>query len=295
MPPHTDPSVANEIEKLQRELAVYKETTAIAIASLQKQLDQAKALAALELEVKTQLGQIKWIGAATTVTIAIAGTALGIFGYRSADDYINTVKKEFNSRLDRIGAFYYDFSKGNALLGSDKSAEAVPYLRRCWDQNYYDESVLVPFLEAVEWARDLRQGSEVIQKLQSDPAKFGGLKNPSTHLTIGLLQLEIALDRGQPPDQAIQSIQVAQRLTPNDDYETQKMIFIYFWLCQMARRDTTQAQHMIDILTAFPVTVKVDNWDSVKSWHVYGDLMKRFPDMGPRAEALWSQLKNRYY
>jgi hypothetical protein len=295
MPPHTDPAIASEIEKLQRELAVHKETSAIEIASLQKQLDLVKRIADVELDVKTQIGQMKWIGAAATIALAIAGTALGIFGYRSADDYINTVKKDFNSRLDRIGAFYYDFSKGNALLGSNKSAEAVPYLRRCWDQNFYDESVLVSFLEAVEWARDLHQGSEVILKLQSDPVKFAGLKNPQTHLTIGLLQLEIALDHGQPPDQAIQSIQIAQRLTPNDDYETQKMVYIYFWLCQMARRDTTQAQRMITILKDFPATVKVDDWKEVESWHVYGDLKKRFPDIGPSTEAMWAQLRNRYY
>ena len=59
MPLETDPAHSSEIVKLQQDLAINKETTAIKLESLQKQLDQSKAIAALELEVKTELGRLK--------------------------------------------------------------------------------------------------------------------------------------------------------------------------------------------------------------------------------------------
>src|SRR5580658_4987601 len=237
-----------EIEKLRQDFAISKEATTVKLESLQKQLDQTKAIAALELEVKTELGRLKWLGAAATIAVVVAGTAATVIGYRSVDDYVKVVKEAFSARLDQISSFYYDFSKGNALLNANKASDAVPYLKRCFLKYPYDESVIIPLLDAIAGSDDISQGSEVIRRLQLEPANFGKLKSPDTHINIARVQLRAALDSAQASDQAVQSLRLAQRLANNDDDEAQKTIFVDLWLCQIARHDFTEAQRMIDLL-----------------------------------------------
>src|SRR5713226_817265 len=124
-----------ELEKLRAELELQKQTTKVAVEGLQKQIELTKSIAALELEVKMEFGRLKWIGSAVAVGLSIIGSIAGIIGYHSVQDYIKVVRTEATHQLERINSYYYDYTKGNALLIAGRPGEAIPFLRRCFDQS----------------------------------------------------------------------------------------------------------------------------------------------------------------
>jgi len=280
--------------KLEQEFAVYKETTRLALESLQKQLEQSKTIAALDFEVKSQFERLKWLGVAVTVSLTIAGTVLGIVGFRSVDDYVKGVRSEINAKLDRISSFYYDFTKGNALVAAGNAAEAVPYLKRCFEQERSDESVIIPLLSALDSADDWQQGIQVVQQLKSDRAKFAKFKNPFTHINIGIIQLQAALEQGTSTDEVISSLGTAQRMTTNDDFEGLKYVYLNLWLCNMARGEAAQAQQAIDRIKLLPSEIKVDDWEKVQQYGLYKRLTRKKPSTAAMAKQMWLQLQSRF-
>lgn len=286
--------LATEVNTLRTELAVYKDTQKTALDAIQKQIELTKSIAALELEVKSELNKLKWLGLSVAAAATVVGVFAGIVGYHSVDDYIKTVKTEVTTRLDQISAYYYDFTKGNALLAVNDYAGAIPYLRRCYDQSPYDESVLIPFFNALDVTGDLTQGGEVIEKLRADSSKFSRLGNPFTLVNIGVIQHQIALDKSQEPDAALQSFQSALTLAAHNDYETRKAIYRNLWLLYLAKGDKLRAQQYIDSLKALPQNVTVEPWDTAKTYTVLRRMAHRDSGILKIAEQMWTQLKSRF-
>lgn len=271
------------------------ETNAIssqqAIAALEEKLALTKEFATLREDVNAKFRLLQWSASAVTVAVALIG---GV-GLKSATDYITAVKSEFAGRLDRVSSYYYEFSRGVTALNSGNLRESVASLRRCFDENHYDEGLLVPFLHALDRGEDWEQAADVITILKQQPKLYDKLAPAWVWGNLASMHIQIAVEKPEWLRDGRESLTRFDRLLDPSDLDMLRASYLQHWMIALIERNQTLAGQYIDKIAAMPSTIKVDSWNKVRTWRFIKELFRAHPeDEGATSSKYVNTLTSRF-
>jgi hypothetical protein len=258
-----DPSqLHQEIAALEAKLNANSELQRLALNEVQERLKLKEEFTKFREEANGKFLFYRW----STVAVLTVGGFLGWLGYKSVDDYITAAKTRLTAGLDRTSSFYYDYSHGTALLASGDFKDALPYLRRSFEQNNYDEGVLISYLDALDQADDWEQAYGVLTNLKSHTTEYMGLTNPWSWGNMSSLEIQMSLEHSDLLADAIQNLGRFERLVSPEDADMLRALYYQHWMLALSKHDLKTADEYIAKLLALPSYTKVDSWSKVQQW-----------------------------
>jgi tetratricopeptide (TPR) repeat protein len=285
------------LNEIRARLEADSKLQAQALAALEDRIKLKDELATFRESMNTKFERVnakflflQWTAAA----VAVVASILGTLGLKSANDYISATKNEMLQRLDHVSSYYYDFSRGVALGSSGQWKEALPHLRRCFDQDHYDEGLLVPYLEALDEADDWEQAADIIGTLRDQPKRYLAIKSPWVWSGLANLQIQMGVEKEAFSSEGRECLTRFERLADPEDPDMLRALYIQHWMLALRNRNVLEARAYIDKISALPPSVKVDSWATVRNWRFTKTLLSKGKISGKDMEAMYNALKIRF-
>jgi hypothetical protein len=184
------------------------------ITALSTRLDLVKRIEELENDIH----KWQWLAKYISITAAIVIGVASVVGYHSIRDLVQTVVNNQVAPLNLRILHDATTLDGLARMQSHPDA-AIGYFLAAFEQDRYDESVLVQLLNALDTTRRWDDAKQVIETLKQNKYKYTHMQDPQTYNNIGNLELYLGVDNPSYWESAKEDLELGELITDPTDKE----------------------------------------------------------------------------
>jgi len=269
----------------------------------QKVSDELKVLKA---DIDHKWAILRLVATISSVAVTVAGIILSLVGLHTLKDAKKILDEKIDRNIQETADFYGDVIAGSALFARGRYDDAIAKLLKCFNNGHtYDPSVLVPLLASMNIINDWDHAKSVMQKLQSDPAKFDQINDAQVLAIMGAIEIQSGMARYgfSSESDANEEMRKGQKLLEQAYYmagssqnDLRQHILTNQWLYHIAKREFDSARQNIASLESLPSNIQVYSWEDISKWRCMVSLAERDrSDTIQQAKQQWIGLSGRYY
>jgi hypothetical protein len=176
-----DVALSTKITAAEDRISLFEKLRESDLKNFAEQLKQhettVKETEALRQETKREIFRIIILGSAFALGVSLIGAA-------TVKSYLERAVQKQADKVSSVPepliSFQQNYARGSGLVSAKSFKEAIPYLSDCFEGHEYDETVLIPYLLAIDSSDDWEQGKIVIDGLLAEKKKYYGLKDATT-------------------------------------------------------------------------------------------------------------------